>query len=354
MRKLFILFAAVAFAFAFTTPAKADVNFSGYVGFHTYMVDVANVAPTKDASDLDWTMDRVCSRLTINFKEGPVSAVYEIRPLTASYVRHWFASWDFGGGTLGIGQFWTPEFSCISSSMYGCGALDVLDPACSVRIPFVQLQFGGLKIAAGQPNTPTTGTPPVPTVGYGDDWETSLPKLMVSYNLNVAMVGLKLFGGYQSIDARDSTTDQTQGVDSYVIGLTASAGFGPLTVKAQIWQGANAAEYGTGNPGFAASWDGTQIVDTSCMYYGVDLAYKVSDMITVTAGYMTGQSESDAPGTNEDPATTYHVNATITLAKGVTITPEYMVYDDDDVTNAGVKTEESSTTVMGVYWKIAF
>jgi len=351
MRKLFILFAAVAFAFAFTTPAAAEVNFSGYVGFQTYMVNVDSDEPGyKDSDDLDWTLDRVCSRLTINFKEGPVSAVYEIRPLTASYVRHWFASWNFGAGTFGIGQFWTPEFSCISSSVYGCGALDVLDPACSVRIPFAQLQFGNLKIAAGEPATGVaTGLP----VAYTDT-ETSLPKLMASYNLNVAMVGLKFFGGYNTVDARDPLTDQTQGVDSYVYGLTAAAGFGPLTVKGQVWGGQNVTEYGSGAPGFAASWDGTKIVDADYMAYGFDVAYKVSDMLTVTAGYMTGESELDAPGTWEDEASTYHVNATIALAKGVTITPEYMVRDLEDVIENGVKSEELKTTVMGVYWKIAF
>ena len=63
MRKLFILFAAVAFAFAFTTPAKADVNFSGYVGFQTYMQNEDNPAPEQDADDLIWTLDRICSCL---------------------------------------------------------------------------------------------------------------------------------------------------------------------------------------------------------------------------------------------------------------------------------------------------
>jgi len=349
MRKLFILFAAVAFAFAFTTPAKADVNFSGYVAFETYMQSVDNVAPAKDADDLLWRLDTICSRLTINFKEGPVSAVYEIRPNGAGWLRHWFASWNFGAGTFSIGQFWTPEFSCISSSVFGCGALDVLDPGCSVRIPFVQVQFGSLKIAAGTPSAPggVVG-------GTYTDTETSLPKLMASYNLNVAMVGLKFFGGWNTYAERDPATDQTQDIDSYVAGLTASLGFGPLTVKGQLWTGTNITEYGSGTPGFAAAWNGTAIVDASCMWYGIDLAYKVSDTLQVTAGYMTGQSESDAPGTNEDPAATYHVNATFTLAKGVTITPEYMVYDQDEVTVAGAKTEEASTTVMGVYWKIAF
>jgi hypothetical protein len=351
MRKLFIVFAAVAFAFAFTTPAKAEVNFSGYVAFQTYMtsVDQGAGAAIKDADDLDWTLDRTCSRLTINFKEGPVSAVYEIRPNVGSYVRHWFASWNFGAGTLGIGQFWTPEFSCISSSLYGCGALDVIDPACSVRIPFVQLQFGSLKIAAGQPAAAAAVVG-----GTYTDTETSMPKLMVSYNLNVAMVGLKIFGGYNTYSERDPATDQTQDIDSYVYGLTASMGFGPLTVAAQLWAGQNTQEYGAGNPSFAAFWDGTKICDESYMAYGVDLAYKVSDMITVTAGYMAGEGESDRPGTYEDPTATYHVNATFTVAKGVTISPEYMVLDNDDVTVAGVKTEQTKQSVMGVYWKIAF
>ena len=354
MRKLFILFAAVAFAFAFTTPAKAEVNFSGFVAFETYMQSVDNVAPAKDADDLIWTLDRVCSRLSVNFKEGPVSGYVELRPLTANVIRHWWASWNFGGGTLGIGQTWTPEFSCIGSVQRGCGAAGPLDPACSARIPFVQLQFGGLKIAAGEPNAPMD---PVllGVVGGGySDTETSLPKLMASYNLNVAMVGLKFFGGYNSYDERDPATDQTQGIDSMVYGITASAGFGPLTVKGMWWAATNPVEYGIGAPGFGAAWNGTAIVDASAMYYGIDLAYKVSDMITVAAGYQTGESESDQPGTWEDPTSTYFVNAAITLAKGVTITPEYAVVDNDEITENGVKSEESSTTWMGVYWKIAF
>ena len=153
MRKLFILFAAVAFAFAFTTPAKAEVNFSGFVAFETYMESVDNVAPTLDEDDLIWTMDRACTRVTASFKEGPISGLVEIRPLDASQTRHWFASWNFGAGTLGIGQTWTPEFSCIGSNKRGCGGSSPLDPSCSIRIPLVQLQFGGLKIAAGEPKS---------------------------------------------------------------------------------------------------------------------------------------------------------------------------------------------------------
>jgi len=350
MRKLFILLAAVAFAFAFTTPAAAEVNFSGFVAFETYMTSVDSPGTTPDADDLLWTLDRVCSRLSANFKEGPVSGYVELRPLVNSYVRHWWASWNFGAGTFGIGQTWTPEFSCIGSVKRGCGAAGPLDPACSARIPFAQLQFGGLKIAAGEPNAPAANI-----VGGGyTDVETSLPKLMASYNLNVGMVGLKLFGGYNTYAERDPATDQSVDIDSYVVGLTASAGLGPLTVKGMVYTGENTVEYGVGAPAFNAFWNGTAIVDESGMWYGIDVAYKVSDMFSVAAGYQTGESESDRPGTYEDPTTTYFANATITLAKGVTLTPEYAVVDNDEITVAGVKTEESKTTWIGVYWQINF
>jgi hypothetical protein len=349
MRKLLVLFAVVPFMFAFTTPAKADVNLSGYVAFETYMQNVDSDEPGyKDADDLIWDLDNICSRLTINFKQGPVGAIYELRPFSGGHVRHWFATWNFGAATLGIGQFWTPEFSCISSALRGCGAVGPAgDPGCSVRIPFVQVQFGSLKIAAGKPNIPDANI-------YGDDFETSMPKLMFSYDLNVAMVGLKFFGGYQSIDDRDSATDVSKSIDSYVAGITATLGFGPATVKVYYWTAENPIEYGSGNAGFEAVLVGNTVKDADFNSYGVDLAYKVSDTLQVTAGYLLGSSESDQAGKWEDDSTAYHVNATFTLAKGVTLSPEYAVLDLEDKYEAGVKSYETSTTWLGAYWKIAF
>jgi len=332
MRKLFILLAAVAFAFAFTTPAAAEVNFSGMVSFETYMENVDSDAPGYiDQDNLLWAQSTSGSRLTANFKEGPISALYEIRFNLTSYVRHWFASWNFGAGILGVGQTWTPEFSCIGSVMRGDGAAGPLDPACSARIPFVSLRFGGLMIAAGEPNTAhvvdATGTYALDAAKgvvqtYTTTIEQTLPKLMASYNLNVANIGLKLFGGYNTYEEKVTATQQSYDIDSYVYGLTASAGFGPLTVKGMYWGGENTQEYGIGpTPAFKAYWDGTCVVDASGAWYGVDVAYKVSDMLSVAAGYQTGESESDRPGTWEDSTTTYFAQASISLAKGVTLWP---------------------------------
>ena len=138
-------------------------------------------------------------------------------------------------------------------------------------------------------------------------------------------------------------------------GITASAGFGPLTVKGMFYMAQNFAEYAAGTAyNYAAFWDGTKICDEEFTAYGVNLAYKVSDTLALSASYVAGESELDRPGTYEDETSHYHVNATFTMAKGVTITPEFLVLDRGDVINAGVKTEQAVDTRYGVYWKIAF
>lgn len=351
MRKLFVLLAAVAFVFAFTTPAKADVSISGYIAMNTYIVDVDAPPGFYDDDDLVWNRDQWCSRLTFAFKEGPFGATVEIRPAVTSYVRHWWGTWNFGAGTLGIGQFWTPDFNPISTNKYDCGSISgpAGDPGGSVRANQIQLQIGGLKVALAEPFA--TGA----VAGFpGVDVDTSMPKIMASYNLNVAMVGLKLFAGYQSYDVVNAT-DVGYGVDSMLYGVSGSAVFGPLTVAAQINSQQNPVEYSPFAPaGFTAAWDGSKIVDVDYLSYGLDLIYKVSDAWTLTAGFNTGMSELDYPGTYEDETAAYHVNATWRAAKNVYITPEYAVIDYKDVIVAGTTFEEQTETYMGVYWRITF
>jgi len=394
MRKLFVILAAVAFVFAFTTPAKADVAISGYIAFQTYMEDIDNPGAAKDTDDLIWGNDPVCSRLTLAFKDGPFGGLVEVRPLNGSYFRHWWGTWNFGAGTLGIGQFWTPDFNPISTDKYGCGAMSGLGAGGTVRAPMIQLQFGNLKIAAATPHvadvitpysaastTITTAAkaakakPPltdiidgpyadgnalyyVPASGTKTTTETSLPKLMASYNLNVAMVGLKLFGGYQTYDQVVTATDQSVSIDSYMAGVNATLGFGPLTVAGQVWTASNPIEYGTGDDeaGYlTATATGTTINDADFMAYGINLAYKVNDAWTVTGGYTAATSDRTEAGVETEwESSQYHVNATWRVAKNVYISPEYIVLDRGDITVGGVSTEQVTDTRFGVYWRIKF
>ena len=352
MRKLLVLLAAVAFVFTFTTPAAADVKFGGYVAFDTFLYDVDNPGATKDSSDLNWTFDNVCSRFNVTFKEGPVGAFIEARPNGAGWLRHWWGTWNFGGGTLGIGQYWTPEFTGTSSMLYQCGAMDALSGGGNARQAMVQLQFGSLKIAAAAPQTAVPAG--IVAAGY-DDVETSIPKLMASYELTMGGVGLKLYGGMNSIDARNSTTDQTQGFDSMLYGLKATMGFGQLSLAVNVWGGDNLFEYRGTSVHFPSNWTGTTLEEESSLVYGFDLGYKVSDTVGITAGYFTSTSELDRAGTWEWETSQYHVNATFTVAKGVSISPEYAVLDYGDMSVTSTTTaEQQRDTRMGVYWKIAF
>jgi len=358
MRKLFILLAAVAFVFAFTAPAKADVSISGYIAMQTYIVDVDEPEPPStfgyDDDDLVWTRDQWCSRLTFAFKEGPFGAVVEIRPSNGSYVRHWWGTWNFGAGTLGIGQFWVADFNPISTNKWDCGAISgpAGDPGGSVRANQIQLQMGGLTIGLVEPYTPAIAGVGAPA----SDTDTSLPKIVARYKLNIAMVGLNIFAGYQSYDVVNAT-DVGYGVDSYMFGVSGSAAFGPFTIAAQINSQQNPVEYSPFAPaGFQATWDpaASKIVDVDYMSYGLDFQWKASDAWTLTAGFNSGTSELDLPGTWEDETTAYHVNATWRVAKNVYITPEYAVVDYSDVIEDGIATEEEVVTFYGVYWRIKF
>jgi len=77
-------------------------------------------------------------------------------------------------------------------------------------------------------------------------------------------------------------------------------------------------------------------------------------MITIEGGFGSVETELDMPGTYEDEATAYYVNATINLAKGCFIVPEIGLLDHKDKTVADVKTKEGDTSYFGAKWQINF
>lgn len=347
MRKLFVILAAITFCVAFTVPAAAEFNLSGYAAMNTFWLDVDPGGGADSDKDLDWTLDNVCSRFTASFKDGPVSGLVQIRPLNGSYFRHWWGEWNFGAGSLGVGQTWTPDFQGLSSSAYACGFIgNVGDSGGTCRAPMVQLKVAGLKLALSTPNTSN--------VTGAVDTDTSMPKIIASYGLNLGPANINLFGGYNSYEEIDAT-DTSYDVTSTLYGIKGSVGVGAISIGAMVWQATNPQEYGGMSLwGPTAGFSGTDVQDVDTLAYGVDIGFKVSDALSFNAGYLASESELDAPGDWKDPNVGYHVQAVITLAKNVTLIPEYGVADMDEVTQNGVTTEEACTTWYGAWWKIAF
>jgi hypothetical protein len=289
----------------------------------------------------------------------------EIRPDNASYIRLFYGSWNFGAGTFSIGQQWDPGFTMI----YGCCAEGGRMPGFGtwfgrLRAPMVKLGLGSLQIALIDPNTrnidPATFS----------DVDQTLPALSASYSLNAGPAAIKLWGGYNTYDVEEETAAasvRSESVDSYVLGIQPTVAFGPLTIRADAWMAQNPTEYGlvANNSEYDAEWDAAtlSVHDVDAIGYGIDLAYKISDMYDVRGGWGTSEFELDCPGgVAENDVSAYYVNFNIRPAKGVVITPEFAVRDYGDWTDSdpapagtgGVAVDQGKVTYYGVYWYIGW
>ena len=104
MKKLLVLLAAVAFVVAFTVPAmSADWNFYGSSRISTFFDgDSEELTGTGfDDDDLTWGLQGN-SRIGAKVKAGDISGRFEYG--TGINLRLLYASWNFGGGELLVGQ----------------------------------------------------------------------------------------------------------------------------------------------------------------------------------------------------------------------------------------------------------
>ena len=361
MRKLLVLLSAVALVVAFTVPVVAadkSVTFYGRVWMDTFIEKDSkefNAGYTSSDTDLRWDMnDNATSRFGAKFKWGNMLANVEIRPFSASMYRQWYASYNFGAGSLAIGHTWSPLYvnaticgqSHAGGSMGGYGFW-----VGRLRQAQIRLKLGGLTVSLLEPASALTGT------GSGaDETDTTLPALEVTYVAKLGAITLVPFFGYNSYDEVIRATDKGYSIDSMVYGLTVKGAFGPAYVKGQLWKVKNPAEYGDGyyTGGFSSWFDGASIQDVDGTGYGLTAGMKLTDALSFELGYGSADYELDRPGTYEDTARAYYAQLPITIAKGVKIVPEIGKIDKGDHTVNGVKTEQGDSTYFGAIWMIHF
>jgi hypothetical protein len=359
MKKLFILFIAVAMVAAFTIPvAAADWSFKGDARMNTYShtVDKNAISGSNfDATDTTWAKSDVLSRFAATAKGDNVVGYIEIRPNVTSFVRHWYGSWTFGSGKLLVGKTWAPltMFSnAQNDSNNKFGQFGNIEWAAA-RIDQIRLTFGGLVLGFLSPNGSVAGV----TGGSADhDVDTTIPTLEAKYTFKFEPVTLTLMGGYASYDFKTVDTDSSQSVDSYVVGADVKANFGPGYIKANAHSAVNGKTYGLnyGSIGTAAGnakFEGNQIIDSESFGYALVGGWKASDMIKLELGYSYLEAEMDEAGSKADDASALYVQAVFTLAPGVTIAPEVGIYDYGDDENG---LDEGDDTYFGATWKIAF
>ncbi|MGD9822745.1 hypothetical protein [Desulfobacter sp.] len=325
------------------TAIASDWNFYGSARVSTFWED----SDLKDQVDFSEGLQenarigakvKVSDELTGRFEYGAKNDNANIRLL--------YGAWNFGAGTLTVGQDYTPIYLPLSNQVWNDdkGLHGYGDPYPGRRAQ-VKLQFDGFQIAAIKPNTKYyDGTDLV-----DKKIQVVIPRIEVSYGINISNnATFDIAGGYTTFEYNDD-----EDIDSYIIqarGTWEAAGF-KLGLVAFYGQNAgNLIEcHTTGNAdgeGYAKIDTLTGQVDDVDNYGGEIVAgYTFNDMFGVEAGFGYMQGEYD--DADEDEVYAYYLQAPITLAPGVTITPEvgYIDYNESG---------QDEITYFGAKWQINF
>jgi hypothetical protein len=352
MKKLCVMIAAVAFVVAFTAPAfAAEWSFYGSARIGTFWADEDygdfTVAGSND--DLDLTHDlqgnariganvKVSDNLVGRFEYGHTTSNVTTRMLYGEY--------DFGGFKLLVGQTYTPLNIFISNQVFG-GDSDML-PYGGVyngRRPMIRGKFSGFEIALVTPQL-------FGLSGYAiADTDVTLPLLEAKYSFKVAGLSLEVAGGYQTYKVVDAT-DNDEDVTSYTLAIGGTYNIGPFMIGGDYWMGRNVGNMNMWQAGVStAAWDGVdKVLDNDGWGFLLVAAFTLSDMLRFEAGYGATSFDIDEAD-NKDETMAYYVQATINLAKGVSIVPEIgkIDYREDAFGN-----DEGRTTYYGLKWQINF
>jgi porin-like protein len=352
MKKLFILFVAVAMVAAFTVPAAADAewNFYGSARFTTfYTDDDPDVAGVDSDKETTWAQQGN-SRIGANVKfNDEIGGRFEMSDSFGK--RLLYGTYNFGGGELLIGQGYTPVTYFYSNSVYnGDGDLLNIGQFYEGRQPMIQLKFPfGLKFAAV---TPTRST----AAGY--DTDVLIPKLELSYGFKTDVFFIDVFGGYQTIDLESTVPGVSdESVDATVYGLGAGANIGPVFFKLGVHAGTNLGNYASlwdqvGGRSAGATIVGGDVEDNDALGYLAVVGFKIGDAATIELGYGYEEYDSNLAGEQADETTQAYVNATINITKGFFLVPEIGLVDRSESEVAGV--EEGDILYFGLKWQINF
>lgn len=313
---------------------------------------------------------KVSDELTGRFEYGARGGNANMRIL--------WGEWNFGAGSLGIGQNYTPLIFPYSNQTYNISALNKGDHNMSTfgmlygdRKAMIRLKFGGFQIAAVEPKTlfyaspVPMAAPPGVKLGTAPGTEITLPSIQAKYKYDFDLGHIAMAAGFQKFDIVNGA--QTENVTSYLVGLGGRLNIGPAYFKGNIWGGQNvgnmvgilvnqklwstAANAGTSTfdgDGFGlAKWDGTKVVDRDALGALVVAGYEFREGLYMEAGYGYVSTELDQFGAIKDDTSTYYLQATIFLAPGVFLTPEIGYCDMK-------QSDQSTITYYGIKWQINF
>ncbi|WP_020586288.1 porin [Desulfobacter curvatus] len=288
---------------------------------------------------------KVSDELTAGFEYGTADGVADIVLL--------YGEWDFGSGILTVGRALSPINVAYSNQLVageeedlGLGGFGDFDQS---EITQLKLTFGGFSIALINPEK-DAWVAVDELNNNADTYETQavIPMIALCYKAEFDKGEAQVSGGYNTFEI-----DDNEDIDAYAIGLGSQLNFGALGVFATFVWGQNIGNLATGTAtGYEglAIYNGNNVYDCESIGGTIGVIFNVNDMLTLEAGYGYIHDEIDDnawTGNESNIAQSYYLQAAITLAPGVTVTPEVGMIDERE---AG----QNETLYFGAAWAISF
>ena len=377
--KKFLVIAVLLVFFTGSAYAAAEWNFYGSARVSTFYSNLDNspFAGGADTSNYEQNLNgnarigakvKVSDELTGEFQYGALGGNANVRIL--------WGEWNFGAGSLGVGQNYTPLLFPYSNQVYNLDAFNKGDHNMSTfgmlygsRKAMIRLKFGGFQIAAVQPKLLVSAFSMAPLAQPAT--EVKIPSIQAKYKYDFSNGHVAVAGGYQTFDV-NGTEDYS--VTSYILGVGGRLNLGGFYFKGNIWGGQNVGNMadvlvsgslwstlgnaGTGTfdgdaMGLARYSDGSipgtteGITDRDALATLIVAGYTIRKGLYLEAGYGYIKTELDQAGSIKDDVSTYYLQSTIFLAPGVFLTPEIGRIN-------GEQKDQVDITYFGIKWQVNF
>ncbi|NJD92157.1 MAG: hypothetical protein FIA91_11705 [Geobacter sp.] len=362
MKKSILVLTAAAMVTAAAVPALAETSLYGSARVATFY-DISQTYDAKtgvDAGKYSGFDEHLQgnSALGVNFNNGEVGGRVEVGAGSSTVsTRLVYGTWNFGSGKLTIGQDYNSYYLGAAQVHGDDNALKGYGALWDNRLPQLRVNLNnGLYFAAIQPyqNTtavvnPAAGTPnasgaAVPNSESVSNNKIYLPKLNVGYagKAGVYSYNTGVVGQFYENDSKGKNR-----INALLGYLSGSAAFGSTTVTGNAGYAQNA-----GNLGLAGRLDyNIAKKDNARGFEGfVQVSQKLSDRLkaNVGAGYVYDKRSSDK---SADDKLAFFINAPVTLAKNVSVIPEFSYYDELSSTN---DVKQAKSYAVGAQFRIDF
>ena len=374
MKKIAIILLALTLGVCLAAPAMADFDPYGSICLSTFWVENDPAADgARNDHDLWFELNDI-SRFGAKFKTGDIGGRVEFGLRGAgetnhndAYTRLLYGTWDFGGGTLLVGQDY-PEYTFVSAQvsprtnvtannsanphvidgqneMYGYGCL------WETRKPQIEVKMdNGLYVELLRPESSSNGPNNAPP---GGEVDTILPKMVVGYNHKAENLFLGPGVAYNRYNYESGPLDDW--ITSYLIYLKGKAALGMIDLQWNLHYGQNLADFDLWGRELAAGAqydpNRNRVMDSKCLGGYAQVAFNI-DPATITIGYGYTQSENDSLGLgNLDEQQTCFVNGKLPYANTFYVVPEFSYFDGAEGPSGEDQDDEWA---LGMMWRADF